>query len=54
MSRMSDMTEAYSLLTQDQIDEIEECLPRLTPLRKSSKPGVRKLSIGQSSPLHRW
>ena len=34
MSRMSDMTEAYSLLTQDQIDEIEECFAKADAAQK--------------------
>ena len=31
---MSDMTEAYSLLTQDQIDEIEECFAKADAAQK--------------------
>lgn len=34
MSRMSDMTEAYAQLTQDQIDEIEECFAKADAAQK--------------------
>ena len=34
MSRMSDMTEPYSKLTQDQIDDIEACYARAVKAQK--------------------